>query len=162
MTERINGDFVTAYTALNEALTESYGGILGYLEKAKTVRRFEKEGHPDFDRDIEALAAANARYGRLIEIRNVKTPVASEDDIDYLKDFVRRLGEGRDPIGSLAVKTDGSNPDARKYLPIEAEAREISRKVIHRKRRVAIASVAAAIATVALTLAVQYKKGRKL
>ena len=162
MTERINSDFIKAYTELDRALLADYGGITGYLLKAGTVRRFEKEGHPDFDSDTETLKKENALYTCLTETQNVKAPIASEDDIDYLRDFLNRFYEERDPLAQIQKAPDQNNADAKKYLPIETEAREVSRKVIHRKKRIAIASVAAAIATVTLTLLIRHKRGNKV
>lgn len=160
MTERINGDFITAYTQLDEALRESYHGVEGYLAKAEGVRRYEKDGRPNFDADIRALKAMRLRYRRILETNNVKAPLASEDDVDYLRDFKIRLTEDRDPLGSLKTPIDRNNADAKRNLPIETEAREISRKIIHQKKRIAIASLVAAVLTVGVALACQFKKGK--
>jgi len=161
MTERINSDFVKAYLALDGKLSESYGGIAGYLASAMAVRKYEKEGHPDFDRDINALQKMHTLYFSLIETKNVKAPIASEDGIDYLHDFANRLDEERDPMSTLKTPPADNNPEARKYLPIETEAREISRRVISQKKRIAIASVGAAFATVAIATLIQHKRRRK-
>ena len=158
MTECINSDFVRAYQALDGALSAEFGGIEGYLVTASAVHRYEKDGHPDFERDIAMLREMRAVSLSLMETKRVSAAIASEDGIDYLRDFQKRLSEGRDPLGSLKTPPIENNPDARKYLPIEAEAREISRKVISQKKRIAVASLAAALVTVAITALLWHKR----
>ena len=158
MTERINGDFIKAYETLDKTLSADFGGIAGYLLKAETVYRYQKEGFPEFDGDINALRKMQTIYFSLLETKNVKKPIASEDNIDYLFDFSRRLDEERDPLSLLKTAPSRNNADARKYLPIETEAREVSRKVINRKKQIALASLAAAIVTVASAIAVWRKR----
>lgn len=161
MTERINSDFVKAYVTLDQKLSESFGGIVGYLASAETVHRYEKEGHPDFDRDVATLKSMHTLYLSLIKTKNVKAPIASEDSIDYLQDFQIRLDEGRDPMSTLKAPPIDNNPEARKYLPIEGKAREISRRVISQKKRIAIASIAAAFITVAIATVIHHRQRKK-
>ncbi len=161
MTEPINNDFIKAYRILDDKLSRNNNGVTGYLAKAATVRAHEKDGHPNFNGDIDTLQKMRSLYLYLTETQNGETPIASEDDIDYLYDFARRLDEGRDPLAALKTAPLENNPEARKYLPIETTSREISRKVISQKKHLTAIALAAAIITVAATLAAQWKRGKK-
>ena len=160
MIESLNHDFVIYYKALNEKLS-GYLGVDGYLDKALRVMPYQKKDHPEFDRDVEKLTAMRALYRKILDTKNAKTCLASEDDIDYLRDLTRRFDEERDPISRLWEKVADQNPDAVKFTPIEAESREVSRRVISRKKRIATASLTAAVLTVGVTLFVRLWRGNK-
>ena len=160
MIESLNHDFVICYKALNEKLS-GYLGVDGYLDKALRVMPYQKKDHPEFDRDVEKLTAMRALYRKILDTKNAKTRLASEDDIDYLYDLMRRFDEKRDPLSRLTDKVDHQNPEAQKYTPIEAESREVSRRVISQKKRIAAVSLTAAILTVGITLLIKLSRGDK-
>ena len=160
MIESLNHDFVTAYKTLDEKLSDSLG-IDGYLNEARRVMPYQKRNHPEFDKDIDTLATMQTLYRQLLNGKDAKTRLASEDDIDYLYDLMRRFDEKRDPLSRLTDKVDHQNPEAQKYTPIEAESREVSRRVISQRKRIAAVSLTAAILTVGITLLIKLSRGDK-
>lgn len=159
MTKSLIEDFLSAYRALDSKL-QSRLGVEGYLAEADRVMPYLKKEHPDFENSIALLAKRHACYLALLAGKTSAFTV-NEDDIDYLLDFARRLDEERDPISRLKIRQKTTNADAERFLPIETEAREVSRRVLHTKRRITIAACIAAVATVVTAVAIEIKKGQK-
>ena len=161
LTETLNHDFLSAFRALDAALASRFGGVDGYLCEADRLVNYRLTKNGAIERDLASLKACRLLYLRLLKTAEPKMTIASEDDIDFLGDFLARVHTALDPISCLKrQKTEGNNPDAEKYMPIEAEAREVSRRVVFwQKHRQKLALASAALLTLTLAIALKIRKG---
>lgn len=131
LAKAINRDFITAYQSLDDALRHlGYrDGIATYLSVMDACTPGEKRSLPAFSDEIVTLRSLRFLYHRLQRTADVNEPLASEDDVDYLRHFLLRLESETDPINVLKSRRSEeteNNPDAVRARPIESTAIEIS------------------------------------
>ena len=161
--EQINKDFLKEYRAL-DAIFAANGGVQGYLSAMEGVSWQQTRALPFFSRELDALKRCRTLYLRLTKTANLAESLASEDDIDYLRDLISRSEEKRDPLSRLADEApDKNNADAKKDLPIESSAREISsHSIVWQDKLKKLALTSAACLAVGLSIVWRIKKGLNL
>lgn len=139
---KLNDEFLEAFKRLDKVCREMYmadKGVTSYINDMENVSQFEALSIANWDTDLRRLKQLRHLRNQLShEVGTLNEDMCTQNDIDWLRTFYKRIFNRTDPLALLHIKRGKSKqqvkptskPKESTYIYIEPEVKKPSSKFL--------------------------------
>ena len=157
---KLNDEFLEAFKRLDKVCREMYmadKGVTSYINDMENVSQFEALSIANWDTDLRRLKQLRHLRNQLShEVETLNKDMCTQNDIDWLRSFYKRIFNQSDPLALLRIKrgkskqqvTPTSKPKKSTYIYIEPEVKKPSSEFLKKLIFASICIIAVILAVI--------------
>lgn len=159
---KLNDEFLEAFKRLDKVCREMYmadKGVTSYINDMENVSQFEALSIANWDTDLRRLKQLRHLRNQLShEVGTLNEDMCTQNDMDWLRSFYKRIFNQTDPLALLHIKRGkskqqvkpASKPKESTYVYVEPKAKKTSSEFL---KKFIFASICIIVVILAIIIA---------